>query len=296
MGETLFIAHRIPFPPDRGDKIRSHHLLKALAELGPVHVATLGETEADFAAEPLLAEVAASYCLVRRPRLGPAALRSLATGRAVSQQAFDSPALRKWIARLLAERQIDTVFVFSGQMGQYIPGSFAGRVIVDLCDVDSAKFEAYAREHEPLRAWIDRREARLLGAEEARLVAAADATLLVSEAEAALLRARAGSGGRILAVGNGIDTAFFDPQAAAPHPTLAGARGPHVVFTGQMDYPPNVAAVLRAAKRLMPRIRAVIPEATLHIIGRCPTDEVKALDGHDGCRVWGRVDDMAAYL
>jgi len=294
MGETLFIAHRIPFPPDRGDKIRSHHLLKALAALGPVHVATLGETEADFAAETLLAEVATSHCLVRRPGLALSGLRALASGRAVSQQAFDSPALRAWVARTLAERPIDTVFVFSGQMGQYIPDDFNGRVIVDLCDVDSAKFEAYALERAGPRGWIDAREARLLAIEEARLAARADATLLVSEAEAALLRARIE--GNILAVGNGIDTPFFDPRSVPPHPMLTGEPGPHLVFTGQMDYPPNVAAARRTTTALMPVIRTAHPWARFHVVGRAPNSEVRALNGVNGTRVWGEVPDVRPFL
>ena len=295
MGEALFISHRIPFPPDRGDKIRSHHLLKALAEFGPVHVATLRETEADFAAEPLLTEVAASHCLARRPGLALSGLRALATGRAVSQQAFGSPSLRAWIAQLLAERPIDTIFVFSGQMGQYIPDDFRGRVIVDLCDVDSAKFEAYAQDGRGWRKWIDAREARLLVAEENRLAARADATLLVSEAEAALFRSRIGAG-NVIAAGNGIDTTLFDPQAATPHPALISEPGPHIVFTGQMDYLPNVAAARRTALDLMPAIRVVHPNARFHVVGRAPSSEVRAVEGANGTSVWGEVPDVRPFL
>ena len=298
MGETLFIAHRIPFPPDRGDKIRSHHLLKALAALGPVHVATLGETDGDFAAEPLLAKVAASHCLARRPAsLGRAGLRALVSGKAVSMTAFDSPDLRAWIARTLATRPIETIFVFSGQMWQYVPASWRGRLVVDLCDVDSAKFEAYASERRGPRGWIDAREGRLLAAEEARLAERADATLLITEAEAALFRSRIGaSRANIAAVGNGIDTALFDPQAVAPHPALQDECGPHIVFTGQMDYPPNIAAAQRTATALMPAIREQHPAAQLHIVGRAPTAEVRALDGVNGTRVWGEVPDVRPFL
>ncbi len=261
MGQTLFIAHRIPFPPDRGDKIRSHHLLKALAELGPVHVATLGETTADFAAEPLLAEVAASHCLARRPRNLPlAGLRALASGSPVSLTAFNSPRLRRWIAATLATQPIDTIFVFSGQMGQYVPAGFAGRLVVDLCDVDSAKFEAYAKGRAGPRGWVDAREGRLLSAEEARLAARAEATLLISEAEAGLFRNRLGAvRSNVVAVANGIDTMLFDPQTVTPHPALATEGGPHLVLTGQMDYPPNIAAAVRTAKWLMPAIRRGAP-------------------------------------
>jgi sugar transferase (PEP-CTERM/EpsH1 system associated) len=298
MGETLFIAHRIPFPPDRGDKIRSHHLLKALAELGPVHVATLGETAADFAAEPLLAQVAASHCLAERPRnLRLAGVRALASSKPVSLTAFDSPRLHAWIACLLETRPIDTIFVFSGQMGQYVPASFTGRLVIDLCDVDSAKFEAYARDGEGPRRWIDAREARLLSAEEARLAARADTTMLISEAEAQLFHSRIGAIPAVVrALGNGIDTDLFDPRSVAPHPALAGESGPHIVFTGQMDYPPNIAAVQRTAAALMPAIRAVRPDVRFHVVGRSPSVEVGALDGVNGTRVWGEVPDVRPFL
>lgn len=298
MGETLFIAHRIPFPPDRGDKIRSHHLLKALAAMGPVHVATLGETPADFAAEPMLAKIAATHCLARRRRNLPlAGLRALAESRPVSLTAFDSPKLRNWIAATLAKRPIDTILVFSGQMGQYVPASFSGRVVVDLCDVDSAKFEAYASEASGPRAWIDAREARMLAQEERRLAALADTTLLVSEAESALLRSRIGdTPANVRALGNGIDTEAFDPQAVQPHSALAGEYGPHCVFTGQMDYPPNIAAVRRWAEGVLPTIRQAHPRAQFHIVGRAPSAEVRALNGVNGTRVWGEVPDVRPFL
>jgi sugar transferase (PEP-CTERM/EpsH1 system associated) len=298
MGETLFIAHRIPFPPDRGDKIRSHHLLKALARLGPVHVATLGETAADFAAEPLLAEVATTYCLARRPRsLALAGLRALASGKPVSLTAFASDRLHAWIAHTLAARPIETIFVFSGQMGQYVPAEFGGRLVVDLCDVDSAKFEAYGNQRAGARGWIDAREGRLLRAEEARLAERADTTLLISEAEVELFRNRiAGKAVDVRALGNGIDTALFDPHNVAPHPALAAEPGPHIVFTGQMDYPPNVAAAERTAKRLMPTIRAAHSSASFHVVGRAPAAHVRALEGVHGTRVWGEVPDVRPFL
>ena len=297
MGETLFIAHRIPFPPDRGDKIRSHHLLKALTKLGPVHVATLGESEADFAAEPLLAEVAASHCLARRPRnLALAGARALLEGKPVSLTAFDSRALRDWIARTLANRPIDTIFVFSGQMGQYVPADFKGRVVVDLCDVDSAKLEAYGKAGSGPRAWIDVREGRLLAAEERRLSRRADTTALISQAECTLFRSRLGRApARLLAVGNGVDTELFDPAAVQAHPALAGG-GPQIVFTGQMDYSPNVEAVQRMVKLIMPAIRARHPDAGFHVVGRAPSGEVTALEGHNGTRVWGEVPDVRPFV
>jgi sugar transferase (PEP-CTERM/EpsH1 system associated) len=297
-GEIIFLAHRIPFPPDRGDKIRSHHILKALAELAPVHVATFAETAADRAQQPALVSLAASHCLVTRSKpVSFAGLEALARGEPVSLAAFRHRAIADFVAKTLRERPVDTIYVFSGQMGQFIPRNWDGRVVVDLGDVDSAKFEAYAREAAwPLSA-LYAREDRLLRAEEERLARIADHTLLVSEAEAALLRSRLSNpeGLSIGALGNGIDFDAFDPARTAPHPELAATPGPHLVFTGQMDYPPNVAAVQRVARAILPEIRKTHLAAQFHIVGRAPAAEVRAL-ASDGVRVWGEVAAVQPFL
>ena len=298
MSGVLFLAHRVPFPPDRGDKIRSHHVLTALAELAPVHVGCFTETIADRAAELDLAEIAMTWCMPARTKPLPAAgLEAIVRGEPVSLTAVRHPVLAEWVARTLERCEIDTIYVFSGQMGQYVPADWKGRVVVDLVDVDSAKFEAYAREKPIPMRWIDAREARLLRAEEARLAARADRTLLVSNAEAALLVSRLpeGTAANVAVLGNGIDAATFDPTQVGPHGALT-SPGPHFVFTGQMDYKPNVDAALRAIERIMPKIRAAHPSAQFHAVGRRPAPELRARDGTNGARVWGEVPDMRPFL
>ena len=136
-GEILFLAHRIPFPPDRGDKIRSHHILKALARLAPVHVATFADDEQDRVHEAELAAVAATHRLALRSKpLALAGLQALATHRPVSLPAFDDAALRRFVRETLRDRPIATIYVFSSQMAQYVPADFAGRVVMDFVDVD----------------------------------------------------------------------------------------------------------------------------------------------------------------
>lgn len=296
MGEFLFLAHRVPFPPDRGDKIRSHHLLKGLAKLGRVHVGTFVETDQDREQEASLAAIAASYCLPTRSKSLPrSGMEALFGNRAVSQAAFFDPDLARWVGDTLARHPIDKIFVFSGQMGQYIPSDFAGQVVVDLCDVDSEKFATYAQESGFPRSVLYRREAALLTAEEVRLARSTDTTLLITEKEADILRARPGAErADIRALGNGVDTEFFDPAATDPHPALAG-QGHHIVFTGQMDYPPNIAAVERFARRILPAIRERLA-AQFHIVGRAPTPEVAKLACIAGVKVWGEVPDVRPFL
>ena len=296
-GEVLFLAHRMPFPPDRGDKIRSSHILRHLATLGLVHVATFAESDADLAQEPTLAGLAASHCLIRRTKPLPlAGAEALLRSQPVSLTAFHSPRLEAYVAKVLAERPISAIYVFSGQMGQYIPDDFAGRIILDFVDVDSAKFEAYADAGSGPRAWIDAREGRLLKAEEQRLAQRADISLLVSDEEAALLEARLCTACDVRTLRNGIDSTVFDPACVIPEPMLTSLPGPRLIFTGQMDYPPNIAAAERAITRLMPAIRAAVPDASLHIVGRNPSAALKALHGTNGAHVWGEVADIRTWL
>ncbi|MCM0001190.1 MAG: TIGR03087 family PEP-CTERM/XrtA system glycosyltransferase [Erythrobacter sp.] len=295
MPGILFLAHRVPFPPDRGDRIRSHHLLRALAKLGPVHVGCFGE--GDESAERALAAVAASRHVAPRTKPLPlAGAEAVLSGKPVSLTAFHSARLARWVRETIAREGVEAIVVFSGQMGQYVPDDFAGPVVIDLCDVDSAKFEAYAAAGE--RAWLYGREARLLATEEERLGQRADAAILISEAEAVLYRSRLSAPGtvNVQVIGNGIDAAFFDPAIATPHPALAEAAGPHFVFTGQMDYRPNEQAALWVIEALLPVLRARLPQATFHVVGRNPTRALMAVDGAPGVRVWGAVPDVRPFI
>ena len=301
VGEVLFLAHRVPFPPDRGDKIRSHHLLLHLATLAPVHVACFGETADDMAQDGALTAVSVSHCLVqRRVPMALAALQAMASGKPVSLTAFASPRIRRYVDHVLATRPIVAIVVFSGQMAQYLPlpGRFAGRIVMDFVDVDSAKFEAYAAAKPlPLSA-LYRREARLMRRFEQDVSARVDCSLLATREEAELFASRLDEMpplGSVRALPNGIDTVYFDPAGIPPEPGLMHGR-PHLVFTGQMDYPPNIEAVRHFTHTVMPAIRARMPHAVFDVVGRAPSAAVRALDGMNGTRVHGAVPDVRPWL
>jgi sugar transferase (PEP-CTERM/EpsH1 system associated) len=301
VSEILFLSHRIPFPPDRGDKIRSHHVLRHLATLAPVHVATFADDAMDYAAEPELAAVAASHRLVHRTKPLPlAAAEAMLSGKPISLTAFHSGKLVDYVRKLLQSRPISAIYVFSGQMGQYVPADFKGRVIADFVDVDSSKFEAYAARDRGPKGWVQAREARLLRAEEARLAARAEVSLLISEQEAALFRARLPDpdlpGIAIGTLPNGIDSQAFDPAVVEPAERMAQLPFPRLIFTGQMDYAPNIDACLRAANCILPRVRERFPQASFHVVGRNPPERLEALDGQDGVHVWGRVPEVQSWL
>ena len=296
MTEILFLAHRIPFPPDRGDKIRSWHLLEALGRMARVHLACFADDAADAAHLPALraamgGALGEAHVEVRRAGKAMAGARALIGGKPASLTLFDSRPLRRFVGSMLASGRIGTVFAFSGQMAQFVPAPLGPRFVMDLGDVDSAKFAQYADEGSGPMRWVHRREASLLFAFERATAARADVTTFVSEAEAALFREATGLP-NVRALSNGIDLAFFDPAADFPRLEPAGrGEGPVLLFTGQMDYAPNVDAVRGFAVEVMP----LLPEARFVIAGRNPTAEVRALESAR-VHVTGAVADIRSWL
>ena len=324
----LFLAHRVPFPPDRGDKIRSFHILQYLAKRTPVHLVTFADDEADFDPPAVFTNMLASCTILpRRKSQTRAAVEALATGKPVSLTAFTSAAVEDAVDRILPD--VSAVYCFSGQMAQYLPVG-GPPIVMDFVDVDSAKFGGFADDTSGPMRWMMRREARLLGAFEREVAGRVSASLLVSDAEAALFR-DGGATGRIIAVENGIDSAKFDPAAefakltdshhpgegrgpigevavtecspqssTSPNWAPASAGGepfdglPLLVFTGQMDYRPNIDAVTWFARDILPLVRQRYP-ARFAIVGRAPTAAVEAL-ASDHVTVTGAVDDVRGWL
>ena len=298
MAEILFLVHRAPWPPDRGDRIRSWHMFEALAKLAPVHVAALADNEADAAlARDKMAPLCKSLAIeVRKVSRTLALAQAVLKREPVSNRLFRSAALARHVDRLIGQGGITHIVAFSGQMAQYLPARFDGPVLMDFVDVDSAKFATYAEQdkRQPLN-WVHAREARMLGAWEAEVARRVDASLFVSEAEAALFRGRSGPGaGKICAVENGIDTDRFDPGLALDR--VETGEGPLAVFTGQMDYRPNIDAVRWFVTDILPLIRRRHPQARFAIVGRAPTDEVWALESLPGVTVTGEVPDVRPWL
>jgi polysaccharide biosynthesis protein PslH len=279
----LFLAHRLPYPPDRGDRIRSWHVLKALAQLGPVHVATPIEDDGELRHIATVERVAASVTTSRRSTSKLSAIAgALATGLPASVVAFQSQRLKAQVRALIAAHGIETIYAFSGQMAGYVPPDFAGRLIMDFVDMDSAKFAQQG-------GFANRQEAKRLLAWEIMAAKRAEVSLFVSAAEATLFRDKAGIDAAVLE--NGIDLVRFAPDAVDPleSPT------PLIVFTGQMDYAPNVEAVADFVRGSLPAIRAAVPQARFAIVGRAPTAAVRAL-ACDHVIVTGEVDDTRPWL
>ena len=290
--QILFLAHRIPYPPDRGDRIRSWNILRHLCTLGTVHLGCFAEEKAELAQVAAMRELLGPglgevHVELRRTGKAAAAARAMLAGKPVSLTLFDSAGLRAFVGRTLERPGVETVFAFSGQMAQFVPEGT--RLVMDFVDVDSAKFEAYAAQGGALAA-VHRREARKLFAFEREVAARAAVSLFVSDSEAALFALRAGlPGADIRALHNGVDLDFYRPDA--PFARIAPPVRPLIVFTGQMDYAPNVDAVAWFAGEILPRL----PRAEFAIVGRSPTEAVKRL-ASDRVTVTGAVPDTRAWL
>lgn len=296
MTEILFLCHRVPWPPNRGDKIRSHHILRKLMAHAPVNLVCFADDEGEAAEESDMKHSLASVQIVQRTKSNwQAGIEALITAKPVSLTSFGSGEIRDYVETILSTRPIDCIFVFSGQMAQFIPADYTGRVVMDFADVDSAKFESYADTGSGPMAWINRREGKLLRAFEQKVAKRSDYALFVSEAEAQLFRQRSGlDAGKVKAVGNGIDLDFYDPDKASA--ITSHKDGPLIIFTGQMDYRPNIDAVVSFSGEVMPEILEHYPYAKFAIVGRAPTDEVARLDGMNGTFVTGSVDDIRGWL
>jgi sugar transferase (PEP-CTERM/EpsH1 system associated) len=299
MAEILFLAHRIPYPPNRGDKMRSWHLLRHLGRHAKVHLGAFADDDADAAhlgalREAMGGSLGEAYVEPRhRKKTWP--LRALLRNEPAAVAAFHGSGMEAFARRILARAQVSAIFAFSIQMAQFVPADPGRLFVMDFVDFDSAKYADYAAASRSPMKLILLREARRLRAYEREVAARADVSLFVSEAEAALFRAEADPGGAdVRALSNGVALDFYDP--AAGFASLEPVPGPLIVFTGQMDYSPNVEAVRGFARNAMPGVREACPAARFAVVGRQPVAAVRDLDGRNGVTVTGEVADVRPWL
>ncbi len=289
--DLLFLSHRIPYPPDKGDKIRSYHELVGLAERG--HRVTLA-TFVDDPEDLRHVEAVRALCEeahVQRIGRRMATLRGLAwlgLGGSLSIGFYRSREFRRWIASRSAARAFDAVFAFSSTMAPYalaVPGDPVR--VLDLVDLDSEKWSQYASRFRPPRSWLLRLESRRLRRIEVDYLSRFDHCVVCTEPERETLEGRGNRPVRVIPNGVSLDRFPFVPPRG---------REPIVIFTGAMDYFPNVDGVDWFAREVFPEVRSRCPGARFRIVGRNPAPKVVALDELDGVEVVGGVPDMADEL
>ncbi|QQS49222.1 MAG: TIGR03087 family PEP-CTERM/XrtA system glycosyltransferase [Acidobacteriota bacterium] len=292
--KILFLAHRIPYPPDKGDKIRSFHELRALSEWGhEIHLFAFADDLRDLQCQVDLSRYCAAVRVLplRRAAAGLRAAASLASSRPLSIGYYASRKMRRMIDRAVRETDFDAVLVYSSTMLQYASRALSDRTIVDLVDIDSEKWREYAVRATGFRSRLLALESERLRRYELEAVRSAAYTIVSSGREAGLLEEldEFTRHARLRVMTNGVDTEYFQPTDSR----IEGRPG--LVFTGAMDYRPNIDGVRWFVDRVWPLVRDRMREVEFVIAGRNPSREVRHLARNPGISVTGEVDDMRPY-
>jgi sugar transferase (PEP-CTERM/EpsH1 system associated) len=296
MRSVLFLCHRLPWPPSKGDKIRSYHVLQRLAEHYRVYLGAFVDDPSDWQYLAPVEALCAGICI--RP-LTPwhtrwRAFASLVRGEALTVGVYRDGVMRRWIEGLLAERKVDLALCYSSGVAPFVMAHPQLRRVMDFVDVDSDKWRQYAQANRGLTRMIYQREAHRLAQFEHTVAAQFDASILVSEAEAAFFRQQVPAAAKVHGIPNGVDGGYWNPQRVYPNPYRPEERA--VVFVGAMDYRANVHAAQWFAREVWPRIFAAQPKARFYIVGSKPTAAVRALGELPGIVVTGRVEDVRPWV
>ena len=290
---VLFLSHRLPYAPNRGDRVRAFHLLREISRWADVDVVSLVHDAEEASHAGDLAATARSVTAVpvsRRSNL-LRALAALPSSTPTTHSLLHASEFGHSIDRIVATHPPDLVFAYcSGIAPACFRPSLSDRpMILDMVDVDSEKWASMAKTSPPPMSWIYAREARVLRAFEEVAARKAVTNLVVNDRERLALLAVA-PGAVVRVVENGVDLGTFRP-VAAPSAELA------VVFCGVMNYGPNVEGAIWLAKEVWPKVRARVPGARLNIVGAHPSRAVQVLsDPAAGINVTGSVPDVRPHL
>lgn len=295
MEPLLFLAHRLPYPPNKGDKVRSHAFLRHLCARHRVFLGTFVDDPADWqhleALQRLCAGLHVEPIVPWRQRL--ASLGSLLGTQPASLAYFRSAALQRWVDAVVRKERIQRAFVFSSPMAQYVLDRPL-RACVDFVDLDSAKWAEYALRRPWPASALYRREAERLLQYEAAAAARAAISLFVTDEERRRLAAHQPAlAARLATIPNGVDSDYFTPARPFDSPFAPGEQA--IVFTGAMDYWPNIDGAVWFAREVLPVIRQRCA-ARFYVVGMNPHREVRALAGDSSVTVTGRVPDVRPYL
>ncbi len=292
--DLLFLAHRIPFPPDKGDKIRSYHLLRHLSLHYRIHLGAFIDDPDDWRHADALSDLCHDVRLIALDPLKAKmkSLRGLLTGEALSLPYYRNAEMSRWVSAKV-QSGLDRCVIYSSVMAQYVMQA-PGKRVMDFVDMDSDKWRQYAPTKSWPMSWLYGREAIRLLEWERKVASTFHASLFVSAQEAAdFIRAAPESAARVGWYNNGVDAEYFSPERAYENPY--GKDEVAVVFTGAMDYWPNIDAVQWFASEVLPTLLQTHPNLIFSIVGSRPTPALQALAGRH-IRVTGRVPDVRPWL
>lgn len=300
MKTILYLCHRIPYPPNKGDKIRSFNEIKFLSRSGTIDLITLADDPEDMKYTDELKR----YCrkvivfpLNKNLSTLKGAVR-LMTGQSISQGYFYKKEFQKAVDSLTAAHKYDAVICFSSPMAEYVFKSakkmkdLADTLIMDFCDLDSDKWNQYAEKKTFPLNLVYRMEARRLLDYEKKIHQNFDRSIFVSQTEADLFKAQFPEAKNIDIIPNGVDHDYFNPEnISAAEENFA----PVISFFGAMDYYANVDGALWFAEKILPLIKKKIPDTLFYIVGSNPDPRLKALTADAGIKVTGFVEDIREY-
>lgn len=298
----LFLCHRIPFPPNKGDKITTFNLLKYLSERYLVHLGCFIDDEFDRQyIKELEAFCQSSFCLdICDRKQSTSGIKALFVGEAVSTAHYRSTKFQQWVDNTITENKIDLLFVYSSGMSQFVEHEqYHDKTrVLDMADIDSDKWRQYAENKPWYSRWIYAREQKILAKHEQQILQDFEAVTFITDEEARLFRTMSPSSNqeKIYTLSNGVDTDYFDPDAKFDMTDLPQLTSPSICFTGAMDYWANVDAVVWFCKYVWPQVLAKIPNCTFYIVGGKPQAKVKQLELLQGIIVTGRVPDVRPYV
>jgi len=295
----LYLCHRIPYPPNKGDKIRSYNTLKFLSKHYRVHLGAFVDDPDDFQYESEVAKMCASHCLLPlNASLGKLkSLSGFVRGLPLGLPYYANNKMQNWVNGILADNKLVGALVFSSTMAQYLAGNrFAGlKRYIDFIDIDSDKWAQYKKQASPIMKLVYAYEAHMLFGWEKTIANEFDFSFFVSEKEAELFKEMVPSAAKKISYfNNGVDTDYSSPEHSFESPYPDDCKV--IVFTGAMDYWANVDAVVWFSNEVLPALCEKLNNIKFYIVGFKPDEKVKALAASPHVVVTGAVDDVRPYL
>jgi sugar transferase (PEP-CTERM/EpsH1 system associated) len=290
---VLVLTHRLPYAPNRGDRLRAYHMIHDLREHAEVELVSLVHDDEEASH---VDEVRAFVSRVTTLRVSPlrsrvSAALALVTKTPLTHALLDAAGMNGVLREICDTRPPDVVFAYCSGMARFAMQPPLDRIpfVLDFVDVDSQKWRDLAASSRGPKSWIYRRESATLGAFEARAAYRAATSLVVNEREAEIAR-RMAPGADVRVMMNGVELERL-------HPVRPPSHQPRVVFCGVMSYAPNVEGMAWFVKHVWPTVRAQRPDATLAVVGLDPSTAFRELCAPDpSITVTGHVSDVREWL
>lgn len=298
----LFLTPQLPHPPRQGTALRNWGLIQHLSRRHSVGLISFTETGQTLDSAPLRTACLPLVTVPAPQRSRAARLQTLFSPQPDLAQRLWSAEFAAALQSLLQEYTFDIVHIEGLELARYIPAVRAHSNAKLIFDAHNAEYVIQRRAFETdwrkprrwphaLYSWLQWPRLKRFEAETLRAV---HAITSCSAEDATALKALAPEIQPVI-VPNGIDTNSYLPSADNYQPS-AIRQPPSAIFTGKMDYRPNVDAVLWFAAEIWPRVRAEVPNAQFAIVGQKPLPAVQQLHGQNGITVTGAVPDMQPYL